>query len=120
MEFEYNGNLEYNERINKVALEIMKTYPEISMDKAKIIASLEDSITTEPNGEIKFKRLYNILFVMQYKKSIFNKALVDIKNIYDVYILTEDNNNLIESMMRELLHYTNGERLNFPVISEFM
>ena len=47
MEFQYNGHLYEDERINLVAKEITNKYPFISIDKAKAVASLEGKIDIE-------------------------------------------------------------------------
>ena len=59
MKFEYNGNLEESKRVLLVANEIKLAYPEIEMKDAKIIASLEEPITTMKTSEMEFKRLYS-------------------------------------------------------------
>ena len=116
MQFEYNGNLDYKDRVKLVANEIIREYPEIEVESARLAASLEDVITTTSTNEIKFKRLYNILFAVQNNKSIFNHVLVDIKNIYELGC----NSNIIESMMNELVRFVMKERMDFPILSEFV
>ena len=116
MEFEYNGNLNYMDRVKLVSNEIIRQYPEIEVESAMLAASLEDLITTNPTNEMKFKRLYNILFAVQNNKSIFNHVLIDIKNIYDLGY----NSNLVESMMNELIRFIVHDRIDFPVMSEFV
>ena len=116
MEFEYNGNLNYKDRVTLVSNEIIRQYPEIEVESARLAASLEDVITTKPTNEIRFKRLYNILFAVQNDKPIFNHVLVDIKKVYDLGY----NSNLIESMMNELIRFVMHDRVDFPIISEFI
>ena len=116
MKFEYNGNLDYNDRVKLVANEIINEYPQIGIEEARLSAILEDVITTNPTNEIKFKRLYNILFATQYNKSIFNHVLMDMKQIYDL----GDNSKLMDSIMNEVVEYVLGQRVNFPIISEFI
>lgn len=119
MKFEYNGHLEENKRIIKVANEIITYYSEIDFDTAKIIASLEEPITTLSNDIMRFKRLYNILFVTQNNRKIFSKVFIDIKKLYVDSISKIKTNYLISSMMDELIKYINYERNDFPIISEF-
>lgn len=119
MKFEYNGNLEEYERVNVVANEIIEIYPNINLDYAMVIASLEEPITMVPNAIIKFKRLYNILFVMQNNSDIFKLVLNDIKNMYIQYIKEEKIEPLVDIIMSEILNYVDGERYDFPIISEF-
>lgn len=119
MDFEYNGNLEENERILQVAKEIIDYYPEIEFEKAKTIASLEDPITTEIDSIMYFKRLYNILFVNQNDVSFFSKVYSDIIKIYNLYLTQNIQDDKLDSMMEELTKYANKERTDFPIISEF-
>ncbi len=119
MNFEYNGNLEENKRILQVAEEIINYYPEISLETAKIIASLEEPITTEVNSVMYFKRLYNILFIIQNSTNVFSKIYKDIVNIYNLYLTSNNRDEILNRMMEELAKYVNKERLDFPVISEF-
>lgn len=119
MNFEYNGNLEEKERIIQVAQEIMKCYPEIDLERAKLIASLEEPITTDVNSVIYFKRLYNMLFVVQKDKTLFNKVYIEIVKIYNLYLTSGENDNIVDSMMSELNKYVNNERIDFPIVSEF-
>ena len=80
MKFEYNGNLEESKRVLLVANEIKLAYPEIEMKDAKIIASLEEPITTMKTSEMEFKRLYNILFIMQKDKYLSIYSCGDISD----------------------------------------
>ena len=119
MNFEYNGNLEENKRVLQVAEEIINYYPEIPLETAKTIASLEEPITTEVNSVMYFKRLYNILFIIQNNTNIFSKIYNDIVNIYNLYLTSNNNDDILNRMMEELAKYVNKERSDFPVISEF-
>lgn len=119
MNFEYNGNLEENKRVEQVAQEIIAYYPEIEYEKAKTIASLEEVITTEADSIMYFKRLYNILFVNQKDVNIFLKVYNDIIKIYNLYLTQNIEEDKIDSMMEELKKYVNKERTDFPIVSEF-
>lgn len=120
MSFEYNGNLEENKRIIKVAIEIISAYPEIDIEQAKLIATLEAPITTNPNPAMHFKRLYNILFVTKNNRIVFNKVLDDIIKVYNVCVKSLEIDSLIGAIMNELIRYVNKERFTFPIISEFL
>ncbi len=119
MRFEYNGNLEESQRVLQVAKEIIDFYPEITFETAKLIASLEEPITTNVNIIMYFKRLYNILFIVQQNNKLFNKICNEIIKIYNLYLKSEEKDNIIDLMMNELIKYVNKERIDFPVISEF-
>ena len=119
MELDYNGNLTYQERINKVSKEITSYYKEINEKDATLIASLEDPITTQPTLVIKFMRLFNILFVIQNNKSLFNKIYNDLENNFKIYLSKNINDYKIDKIMEEVIKYKKRERLTFPIISEF-
>lgn len=119
MNFEYNGNLEESKRVLQVAEEIVNYYPEITLETAKIIASLEEPITTEVNSVMCFKRLYNILFIIQNNTNIFLKIYNDIVNTYNLYLTSNNNDEILNRMMEELSKYVNKKRIDFPIISEF-
>lgn len=118
MKFEYNGNLEEPKRVLLVANEIKLKYPEIDMKDAKIIASLEAPITTMKTSEMEFNRLYNILFIMQKDKYIFEYIYEDIKKVYRNLMNKKDE--LLDRMMLELFKFISGQRYDFPIISEFV
>ena len=82
MNFEYNGNLEERERVLQVAQEIINYYPEVTFEKAKLIASLEEPITKDVDGIMYFKRLYNILFIVQQDKNLSAKIYNEIIKVY--------------------------------------
>jgi len=120
MSFEYNGNLEEDKRIMKVAMEIISVYPKIELNYAKKIATLESPITINPNPIMHFKRLYNILFVMQSNVVIFNEVLEDIIKAYNACVKYYQIDGLIGAIMNQLIRYVNKERFTFPIISEFL
>ena len=119
MDFKYNGNLTFDERVNQVAKEITDYYKDIKKSEALMIASLEDPITTDITPIIKFKRLYNIMFIMQQDKNIFNKVYKDLENTFKEYLSLGLEEKRIDRMMEEIIKYKKQERLDFPVISEF-
>ena len=119
MNFEYNGNLEERERVLQVAQEIINYYPEVTFEKAKLIASLEEPITKDVDGIMYFKRLYNILFIVQQDKNLSAKIYNEIIKVYNLYLVSSLHDDTIDSIMTEITKYLNGERIDFPVISEF-
>ena len=82
MEYNYNGNLLVEDRINEVAKDIQKEYPEINYELAKSIATLEAPITTEVTDEMRFRRLYNILLFTQNDKHLQTKLTSEIIPVY--------------------------------------
>ena len=63
MDFEYNGNLLEDDRINLVANEIVNKYSQISFEKAKEVAMLEGKISNSKTVNDELNRLYNIMLV---------------------------------------------------------
>ncbi len=119
MNYEYNGHLTEEERVKQVAKEINSYYKEISIPQAKLIAELESPITEEINEIIKFKRLYNILLIIQKNEKLFNKVFIDLKKTYKKYLLSKKEDYVIDKIMEELLKYVNKERIDFPLISKY-
>lgn len=120
MEFEYNGNLDEKDRIELVAKEINNYYPEINLIKSRLIASFEEPITTSFNNVMLFKRLYNILIVLHKDNVVFNKVFPELSRTYNLIMNDSSNyDSIIDSIMVEINNYIKGERLDFPIISEF-
>lgn len=118
--FEYNGNKDFDSRIELVSNEIRKLYKDISIEDSKKIALLEDPITTEFNIMMYFKRLYNILFIVQNNRILFNRVFVDLKNNYIKYKQRPDKNEyFLDNLVIEINKFVNQERLEFPMLNEF-
>lgn len=119
MQYEYNGNLLEEDRINLVANEITTAYPEISVDKAKEIAMLEGKITTNCNLEMVFTRLYNIMLIMSNDKSIVKKVYLDLFNILNVNVNQNDGKiDYYYQVLEEIYYFLNSEK-TFPLLDEF-
>ena len=85
MKYKYNGNLEINERIDEVCNDIKSEYNDIPIDKLKKIAVLEGPIIDFVSSKMKFKRLYNILLVINNDISLSNtyeKVVSDLLHIF--------------------------------------
>ena len=118
MEFEYNGNLLEEERINLVANEIIKKYPNIAVDKAREAAMLEGRISSDKTNEDELCRLYNIMLVNRDDK----KAVIEV--FRDFYTVVKDcYNKGIESnylkVYEAIFEYLRGN-LEFPFISDYI
>lgn len=86
MKYKYNGNLEINERIDEVCNDIKSEYSDIPIDKLKKIAVLEGPIIDFVSSKMKFKRLYNILLVINNNIELsdtYDKVVNDLINIYN-------------------------------------
>lgn len=117
MQYEYNGNLLEEDRINLVANEITTAYPEISVDKAKEIAMLEGKISTDCNLEMLFTRLYNIMLIMSNDKSIVKRVYLDLFNILNVNKNAEKIDYYYQ-VLEEIYKFLNNEK-TFPLLDEF-
>ena len=120
MQYEYNGNLLEEDRINLVANEIITAYPEMPINKAKEIAMLEGKITTNCNLEMVFTRLYNIMLIMSNDKSIVKKVYLDLFNILNVNVNQNDEKiDYYYQVLEEIYNFLNSER-TFPSLDEFI
>ena len=106
MKYNYNGNLTFEERIEEVSIDIIKKYNNISIEDAMVIASLEGPITTCVTDEIKFKRLYNIIFVIN---SMYDEVYKDILKL-------DISNEVIKSGIIRLNEFK--EKGAFPIYTE--
>ncbi len=121
MEFNYNGHMTFEERINDVANDIIHTYQEIPFDLAKKIASLEDPINDSKYNPVnEFKRSYNIMFLTNnLYNNTYEKAF---NNLKDAYIKIDESKNdflYFTNILIELINYQNKERKDFPNLLEF-
>ena len=80
-----------NDRLELVASEIIKKYPQIGIEKARNIAMLEGRISKKKNTEMQFDRLYNIMLMMQNDKNIVKLVCSD---LVDILKDSEENGNL--------------------------
>ena len=116
MKYEYNGNLLEDERVELVSKEIISKYPEIDLEHAEEIAMLEGRISTNPNLEIEFTRLYNIMLIMSYNKEFVKKVYNDI-----VEVLKENNDDKkfvdYYNVVLEIANYLDNKR-EFPFLEE--
>lgn len=116
MKFEYNGNLLEDERIALVAKEIIDSYPQISIEKAKEAAMLEGRISLEKTSNDELNRLYNIMLVNCDNKHIVSLVYKDFLNLLNSNKIEENNNyiNLIEGINDYL-----QDKAEFPFLSDY-
>ncbi|MBR3116675.1 MAG: hypothetical protein IKF36_02230 [Bacilli bacterium] len=81
MNYDYNANLSYEERIGLITRDIMKEYP-INKELAMKIATIEEPIDTDNKEDAMYKRLSNILFFVQNDKVIKNMVIEDMLDNY--------------------------------------
>ena len=117
MKYKYNGNLEIEDRINDVCDDIKSEYKDIPIDKLKKIAVLESPIIDPVNSKIKFRRLYNILLIINNDISLSNtydKVLKDLINIYNNIPKDEIDNET--EIIDNILKFKNNNGENFYII----
>ena len=116
MEFEYNSNLEFEERVELVSKEIKKKYSDISNKSIIEAASIANVIDDYVTNDDKFDRLYHILLVLDKNKEDSTVVFNDLYNIYEDGL--KNNRNI--DMMTELVKYYSGNRESFPYMNEVM
>ena len=117
MKYKYNGNLEIEDRINEVCNDIKSEYNDIPIDKLKKIALLESPIIDPVNLKIKFKRLYNILLIINNDINLSNtydKVLKDLINIYNSIPKDEIDNET--EIIDNILKFKNNTGEKFYII----
>lgn len=117
MNFEYNGNLLEDDRINLVANEIVNKYPQISFGKAKDAAMLEGKISTTKTINSELNRLYNIMLVNSDNKDIVLAVYKDFLNVLNNDHF-EDDNNIYANLIDEINSYLQGYT-EFPFLSDY-
>lgn len=116
MNFEYNGNLLEDERINLVAKEIINAYPDITLSKAKEAAMLEGKISEKVTSKDKLDRLYNIMLVTSENKNIVSKIYPDF-----LKLLKETQTEDLEFYLKiaKVINDFLEKKSEFPYVSDF-
>ena len=116
MDYKYNGNMIEKDRIELVASEIIKKYPQIGIEKARDIAMLEERISEDKNIKMQFNRLYNIMLIMQSDKTLVKLVCAD---LIDILKKAEDKVDLkyYFDVAFQILKYILDER-SFPFLGE--
>ena len=117
MDFEYNGNLLEDDRINLVANEIVNKYSQISLEKAKEAAMLEGKISSPKTVNDELNRLYNIMLVNSDNKEIVTIVYKDFLEVLKNGNFKQVGNNYIklaEGINAYLQNYA-----KFPFLSDY-
>ena len=117
MDFEYNGNLLEDDRINLVANEIVNKYSQISLEKAREAAMLEGKISDYKTINDELNRLYNIMLVNSDNKEIVIIVYKDYLEVLKNSNIEEGRNNYIN-----LVDGINAYPQNyaeFPLLSDY-
>lgn len=115
MRFEYNCDCTLEERINIVIDEIRENYPLIDLKEAKMIAALSSPVDYKVTNDDIFERYYYMLLILKKGHPSYNRVLKDSFEIYNDGL----NNPKLIMIMEEILKYASGDRLSFPLLSEF-
>lgn len=117
MDFEYNGNLLEDDRINLVANEIINKYSQISLEKAREAAMLEGKISDYKTINDELNRLYNIMLVNSDNKEIVTIVYKDYLEVLKNSNIEEGRNNyinLVDGINAYLQNYA-----EFPLLSDY-
>ncbi len=115
MMYEYDSNLEFEDRVKKVATNIVKEFPLISVDDAIKAAAITTPINTDvPTNDDKFNRLYCIMLTIDREHDEFFHAFNNAFNIYESGLKNEKYNQVFS----EIVNYLDGKRDTFPYIYE--
>lgn len=117
MDFEYNGNLLEDDRINLVANEIINKYSQISLEKSKEAAMLEGKISNPKTVNDELNRLYNIMLVNSDNKEIVTIVYKDFLEVLKNSNIEEDRNNYI-NLVDEINAYLQNNA-EFPFLSDY-
>ena len=117
MDFEYNGNLLEEDRINLVANEIVHKYSQISLEKAKEAAMLEGKISSSKTVNDELNRLYNIMLVNRDNKEIVLLVYKDFLNLLNNNYFDENYNNYIKLVDGINDYFQNYAE--FPFLSDY-
>ena len=117
MDFEYNGNLLEDDRINLVANEIVNKYSQISFERAKEAAMLEGKISNPKTVNDELNRLYNIMLVNSYNKQIVTIVYKDFLEVLKNSNIEEDRDNYI-NLVDEINAYLQNNA-EFPFLSDY-
>lgn len=117
MDFEYNGNLLEDDRINLVANEIVNKYSQISLEKAREAAMLEGKISDYKTINDELNRLYNIMLVNSDNNEIVIIVYKDYLEVLKNSNIEEGRNNyinLVDGINAYLQNYA-----EFPLLSDY-
>lgn len=100
MIFEYNGDLNFNERVEKVTNEIITMYPNIERSKAKMASIMEEPINNHLTYRNIYNRYYNIILAnindFEFQKDVYFDM---------VEILGNTDDDVIKYKIKEFYNY---------------
>ena len=115
MEFAYNEDLSLVQKIKIVTDEIVKHYPLIDVNAAKMSAILSTSIDDKPTNSDKFERYY---FLMMYLDPMNHEYIHIFNDMVDVYESGIEDDKY-RNCMEEIIKYFSNQRSTFPLLEEF-
>ncbi len=117
MDFEYNGNLLEDDRINLVANEIVNKYSQISFERAKEAAMLEGKISSSKTVNDELNRLYNIMLVNSDNKEMVTIVYKDFLEVLKNSNIEDDRDNYINLVDGINAYLQNNAE--FPFLSDY-
>lgn len=115
MKFEYNEDLEKEERIKQVMYEIRDHYVDVDRYSSYMAALLASPVDDKPTNAEKFERYYYLLKYLKPTNICYLHIFNDLYDVYEEGIEKPEYN----ECMCELIRYISGERSVFPDLADF-
>lgn len=115
MKFNYNKDLEFKERLLKVLSEVKAQYPLINEKSAAIASMMSSPVDDKATNDDKFDRYYFLLKEVSPEDPEYNHIFNDLYNLYEAGF----ENSIYNNCMEEIINFIEGEREDFPLLSEF-
>jgi hypothetical protein len=110
MRFEYNTDLNFEERVALVRREIQDEYPLINDRDATVAAALAVPVDDKLTNDDKFDRYYFIMHTIRRGDEEFPHVFNDAFNLYQEGLEKEK----YRDAMTEIMNYMIGDRDTFP------
>ena len=115
MRFEYNSDLDFDERVEFVFHEIKDAYPEIEDFLIRDISENTLPIDDKVSNDDKFDRYYLILRIIGRDHPSFSQVFNDLYNVYEDGL----HNKVYLNVMPKIIDYANGSRSDFPELVSY-
>ena len=110
MRFEYNADLEFDERVEFVAKEVMDAYPFITYENACFVGTHAIPVDDKVTNDEKFNRYYFLLRTLDRSNIKFYYVFNDLNEIYKMGLVNE----VYKNTMVAIIAYANNEIKDFP------
>lgn len=117
MDFEYNGNLLEEERVEQVTKEILMKYPNYNKEKAHEASRLEGAISEEKNLTMELTRLYNLMLTSKEEKDVVYEIYKDFLLCLEKNI--DEKNNYFYQVAEDIYGYLTNTK-PFPYLNKYL